>query len=303
MPGDRLLNICIRTNRPHVRLSCLMPGCRCEEESIAVRAFAINLDRCDDRRAHVTAELDRAGLDYEIISGVDGRDLDLDDPELIDPAMLMSIAHRPGAAGCALSHLRVCQRVLADRLDHALVLEDDVQLAPGFADAAGALASQLTGAEVALLNFESSGGTCLLSREGAVSLSPPWQLALPLDVRQPVSGAGYVITRAACERIVDGMLPLRALPDDWGFYFSEGMLDRVRCVVPMPVRKHPGFGSTVEHRPATSMRLRVRDIAARHEVPFVLDVIAYRRQRVWRRQTQTEFVDRPFVEKPTRLGL
>jgi glycosyl transferase family 25 len=269
-----------------------------------VRAFAINLDRCADRRAHVTAELDRSGLDYEIISGIDGRDLDLHDPQLIDPAMLARISHQPGSAGCALSHLRVAQRVLEDDHSHALVLEDDIQLPAGLAEMVDTLAAQLTGAEVALLNFESSGtGPCLMSRDPAMSLPGPWELALPLDVGQPVSGAAYVITREACERIAGGMLPLRALSDDWAFYFRAGMLDRVRCVVPMPVLKHPGFPSTIEYRPATSLRLRVRDIAARHQIPFVLGLIAYRRQRVWRRQTQLEFTDRPFIEKPTRLGL
>jgi glycosyl transferase family 25 len=274
------------------------------EKEHVVRAFVINLDRCPDRRAHMTAELARAGVEYEIISAVDGRDLDLHDPRLMDPAMLASIAHRPGSAGCALSHLRVLQRVLADGHSHALVLEDDIRLPAGLAEMVDALAPQLTGAEVALLNFESSGTSpCLMSRDPTVGLTPPWELALPLDVGRPVSGAAYVITREACERIADGMLPLRALSDDWAFYFREGMLDRVRCVVPMPVSKHPGFPSTIEYRPATSLRLRVRDMAARQHVPIILDVIAYRRQRLWRKQTRTEFVDRPFIEKPTRLGL
>ncbi len=47
----------------------------------------------------------------------------------------------------------------------------------------------------------------------------------------------------------------------------------------------------------------MRDLAARHHLTIALKLIAYRQQRVWRRQTQTEFVDRPFIEKPTRLGL
>jgi glycosyl transferase, family 25 len=269
-----------------------------------VRAYVINLDRSADRRAHITAELERAGVEYEIISAVDGRNLDLRDPRLVDPALLASIAYQPGLAGCAFSHLRVFQRVLADRLDHALVLEDDIQLPAGVADLIDTLVPQLTGAEVALLNFESRRtGACLISREGSMSLSPPWDLALPLDIGQPVSGAAIVITRAACERIAAGMLPLRAVSDDWAFYFREGMLDRVRCVVPMPVSKHPGFSSTIEYRPAGSLRWQVRDLAARHHLTIVLKAIAYRRQRLWRRQTQTEFVDRPFVEKPTRLGL
>ncbi len=69
-----------------------------------------------------------------------------------------------------------------------------------------------------------------------------------------MSGAAIVITRAACARIAAGMLPVRAVSDDWAFFFLEGMLDRVRCVAPMPVTKHPGFPSTIEYRPAGSLR-------------------------------------------------
>ena len=40
-----------------------------------MRAYVINLARSLDRRAHITAELRKTGLDYEIIAAVDGRDL------------------------------------------------------------------------------------------------------------------------------------------------------------------------------------------------------------------------------------
>ena len=41
--------------------------------------------------------------------GVDGGDLDLQDPQIIDPSVLDSDWFRPGVAGCAMSHLRVYQ--------------------------------------------------------------------------------------------------------------------------------------------------------------------------------------------------
>ena len=53
-----------------------------------MHAYVINLARSPERLAHMTAELEKARLDYEVITGVDGRDLDLDDPAVIDPALL-----------------------------------------------------------------------------------------------------------------------------------------------------------------------------------------------------------------------
>ena len=93
-----------------------------------MQVYVVNLARSPERRAHITAELAKTGLDYEIVTAVDGRDLDLDDVTLITPALLARNAFPAGAAGCALSHLRVYEEVLARGLDHALIIEDDVTL-------------------------------------------------------------------------------------------------------------------------------------------------------------------------------
>ena len=52
-----------------------------------MHVYVINLARSRDRRAHITAELQRAGLDFEFIPAVDGRTLDLSDSTLIDPSL------------------------------------------------------------------------------------------------------------------------------------------------------------------------------------------------------------------------
>ena len=55
-----------------------------------VHAFVINLARSPARREHITAELHKAGLDYQIIEGVDGRVLDVDNPAMVAPSLLTS---------------------------------------------------------------------------------------------------------------------------------------------------------------------------------------------------------------------
>lgn len=266
-----------------------------------MHAYVINLDRSPDRRAHIAAEFGKTGIDYEIVSGVDGRDLDLHDPRTIDPSSLEMSWFRPGVAGCALSHLSVYRTILADGLDRALVVEDDVTLSADLRTLVDALAPHLVGAEVALLNYDSNN-TCLMSSRDAESLPSSRLLALPIDVYQPVSAAAYVITREACERMEKSILPMRAMADDWAFYFMEGILDRVRCVVPMPIIKNPEFGSTIDYHPQSSVRVRLREMAIRHEIRPFLDVIAYRRRRILRQHTRIELVDQPFVAKPSRLG-
>lgn len=265
-----------------------------------MHAYVINLARSPERRAHITAELGKYGISHEVVDGVDGRDLDLQDPQIIDPSVLDSDWFRPGVAGCAMSHLRVYQEILDAGSDHALVLEDDIIVPADLIRLADIVADQMDGAEVALLNYDSKE-TCKMSREGAVRLPSSRMLVLPIDVSQPASSAAYIITRDACERMIKSILPFRARPDNWGHFYNEGALDRVRCILPLTVTKAPEFGSTIDYNSQGSAKARLLGIITRYNIRFLQKAIAYRRQRIWRKLTQAELVDEPFVVKPSRL--
>ena len=262
-----------------------------------MRAYVINLVRSPERRENITAQLIKHGIDYEIIEAVDGRDLDLTDSQVtvdIAPSFLAADWFRPGHAACALSHLRVYRKILDDGYDRALVLEDDVTIPADLSSLADAVAQQLVGAEVALLNFDSPQA-CRVSRRDAVALPSSRQLVLPIDLSQPVSGAAYVITREACERMNKGALPVRAKVDNWAYFYNEGIIDRLRCVVPLAVTKDPHFGSTIGYNSDASLKARILAVITRHNLRVFQRIVVRRRERIWRRYTQVEFVD----EQPT----
>jgi glycosyl transferase family 25 len=263
-----------------------------------MHAYVINLARSPERRAHIIEELAKSGIDYEIVNGVDGRDLDLRDSQTVEPSMLTKSWFRAGVAGCALSHLRIYRKILADGLDRALVLEDDVTLPGDFGSLIDIAADNLVGAEVILLNYDSRD-PCRMSLEGSVHLPSSRLLVLPIDVGQPASSAAYLITRKACKRMNEGILPVRVRPDDWGFFYREGMLDRVRCVMPLAVAKNPVFGSTIDYYSQQSAKARLLDKVT--QVPLFYHAVAYRRRRIFRKWTRTELVNKPFIEKPSRL--
>ena len=266
-----------------------------------MRAYVINLARSLDRRAHITAELKKTGLDYEIITAVDGRDLDLHDSATIDPAFLTEIVCAAGSAGAALSHLSAYRKIIADGVDKALVLEDDVMVPADLASLADAVAGQLTGAEVALLSVDCPD-PCRMSREGSIPLPSGRLLALPIDVHQPRSGGAYIITREACERLVKCALPLRVQADTWWFFYREGILDRVRCVVPFSVAKNPKFTSTIGiYSLGDGLRARLVGPVMRLKIPVLDHFFRHRRQRIFDQWGQSEFADTPFIEKPSRL--
>jgi glycosyl transferase family 25 len=266
-----------------------------------VHAYVINLERSPDRRAHIIAELSRTGLDYEIIKGIDGRDLDLRDPAIVDASLVAGSAFPAGVAGTALSHLKVYQTIVADGLDEALVLEDDTTLPADLNSLADTVADQLTGSEVALLYYLSEG-TIKISTEGSVHLPSSRQLALPIDIRQVRSAVAYIITREACERMIKTVLPVRVDADDWWFFYREGALDRVRCVAPLTVGLNYQFRSTIgTYGLGNGIKAALLEPLLRSKIPFLHQVISYRRQRISRQWTRSEMVDMPFIEKPSRL--
>lgn len=269
-----------------------------------MHAYVINLARSPDRRAHIVAELQRTGLDYEMVPAVDGRTLDLDDTDLIDPSLVARSPFVAGAAGCALSHFHIYQKILDDGRDQALILEDDIRLPADLDDLADEVAGHLTGAEVALLNYASCPpGPLGISPKGSIDLPAARLLALPIDVRQLVNSGAYVITREACERMVEHLLPIRAHADGWRFFYEEGLLDRVRCVLPQPVPKSPKFESTIGlYSLGNGVKARLVGPLVRRKIPGLHQAILYRRQRIMRNWDRAEVVNQPFVEKPSRIA-
>lgn len=267
-----------------------------------MHAYVINLARSPERRAHIAAELGKTGLTHEFVSAVDGRDLDLHDQTVVSPAMLEKDYFLSGSVGCALSHLRAYQSIVAAGLEQALVLEDDVILPEDLEATVDAIALHLTGAEAALLNYSSWDGVCKLSQRGAVPLQASSLLALPIDLGSLCNAAAYVITREACERMIEGALPLRANADEWRFFFEQGFLDRIRCVHPMAITKSAEFESTIGfYSLGSGLKGRLAAPLVRHRIPLVHQFLVRRRQRLQRFGERTELLSEPFILKPSRL--
>jgi len=266
-----------------------------------VHAYVINLARSRDRRAYISGELKKAGLDYELVTAVDGRELDLGDELVIHPSFLTRTAGSAGSAGASLSHLSVYRKIIEDGHDAALILEDDVKLPADLGRLADAVGARLGGAEVALLSVDSPD-PCQLSAARAAPLPGGRQLALPLDVAQPRSAGGYVITREACERIVKNLPPIRVQADSWWFFYREGMIDRVRCVAPLPVLKNPNFISTIGfYSLGNGIRARLAGPLVRGKIPGLHQFLSRRRGRIYQQWGRAEVTAGPFVEKPSRL--
>ena len=68
-------------------------------------AFYINLDHRTDRKEHVEKELGKLGIQAERFN---------------------AIKMQNGAVGCSMSHLKILQDARTKKLDHVLIMEDDI---------------------------------------------------------------------------------------------------------------------------------------------------------------------------------
>lgn len=124
--------------------------------------YVISLARSTYRRQWMTGQLDRLGLPFEIVDAVDGEHLDAASARVADRRLL------PAEQGCLLSHAALWQRMVDQRTPWAVILEDDVHLAPSITDFLAQL--QLSDHEPVLCKLETMLATVTLER-GALQSS------------------------------------------------------------------------------------------------------------------------------------
>jgi len=97
-----------------------------------MKIFVINLPKDVDRHAHISRQLDKLHLEYEIVPGILGAGLSPEDRHIHyndrKAKWRQSRSLVPAEIGCALSHLKVYREIVARGIECALVLEDDVVL-------------------------------------------------------------------------------------------------------------------------------------------------------------------------------
>lgn len=183
-----------------------------------VRTYYINLDRRPDRRDRMDALAKARGLDVTRIAAVDAAAADFStlaqDMMRKGPTGEMS----DGTLACTLSHFKTWKTFVDDPSagDHAVVLEDDVVLAPSTHQVLADLsAAHLAGYGLVKLElFDTMTKGAFVGR--TVPLSDGFALR---DSFQILAGAAaYVITRDLARRLLDYRSAIRVPIDHFLFY-------------------------------------------------------------------------------------
>ena len=261
-----------------------------------MKTFVINLERSTARRAFMQRQLDSRGLAFEFVRAVDGAALSDDEvARVCDFERLARWPHlrRRGVYGCLLSHYRIYERMVAENLPCALVLEDDVVVDAALGELLRALEPQLQANEVLLLYSQNTYMPTVLSEQHAHRLpGGTHQLSYPLEPWACGSTSGYIISQQAARALQALLLPIHCAADTWGLFYDEKAIASLRCVTPFPV-KPAGFKSEIDYVAPASLLGRALTFIDEQQFFPLKQLLDYRRRRGHARAMQYSFSREP----------
>ncbi|WP_414709285.1 glycosyltransferase family 25 protein [Rhizobium sp.] len=207
---------------------------------LRLKTYLINLDRAEDRLAFMSEELSRAGLSFERVSAVDGRNIVFPIPEF-DAAAYRRCHGRqanPSEVGCYLSHIECAKRFLASSEPHALILEDDLIFPEDFGDLLRASLNAAATWDILRLSTVNTG-----RKYPFLDITQKRSLAVALT-REKGSGA-YIINRRAARWMVEKLVPMR-LPYDLAYDLEHLAGLRSVFVTPVPVDQLTNFPTQIQ---------------------------------------------------------
>jgi glycosyl transferase family 25 len=255
-----------------------------------MKTFVINLERSKERRAYIERHLQTLGLDFEIIPGVDGRLLSEED--LARLCNLEAIKRSPhwlnkGAIGCALSHMKVYERMVEEKLDFAFIIEDDLVLPKTIITDLKEIEKEIKQKEIIQLFF-ASFTPCPLSRAGMINLTYG-SLVYPVKAIQPISAAAYCISKKAAEGMIKHILPIRVAADAWNHYYKLGAFDSLRCFYPLRLEvKH--FKSVIDYIDPNSKKGVFSEWLDKAKIPGVHQLLKWVRKQTIKKKTNQFFL-------------
>ena len=204
-----------------------------------MKAYLINLDRCQDRLAASKQELDAAGIPFERMRAVDGKTLTTEEVAQSCSRFGFLLANgrrvKINELACALSHQACYRAGLQSGEDYFAVFEDDLTVnAEAFAFAADLVAHENDPKRPMLWLLNHRNLVPDPGHPGSVRL-----LDTEDDVAHTWGAEGYVLNRAAAERILAVADPVRYVADAWPTYARHGIDVRVVFPTACAIRDTP----------------------------------------------------------------
>jgi len=244
------------------------------------KVFVISLKSDIERRKNITLQLEKQKIDYEIIDAIIGKELSRETNLEIDWEFAESNSSwaSKGALACSLSHLKAYRAIINQNLDFALVLEDDTILNADVSGFISKVNDQLYKNEVLLLYY-ATWEKCFLSTKNSIDVYKQYRIVNPINPKQLISANAYIITREACQNILEFQNPLKTICDSWGVFYENNVVKNIRCIVPM-LANTGDFKSSINYVTSKSLLGRFLSIVERYKLFPLYDILRYRRKKM-----------------------
>lgn len=187
-----------------------------------IKTYVINMKKDVEKRLKIESQLKQHPyLDFEIFTAIEGGKLS--DEEKTNKCDLALFNEKYGfgatlpALGCSLSHYNLYIKIFQSEDDFALVLEDDALIGKEIEIIINELKEQLIDKEpkVILLTPEFR-----YNIKGQTFTHPKFQLYKNIS---GIMTSGYLINKNGAKLLVDNLLPIRFLADDYNAFKSFGL--------------------------------------------------------------------------------
>jgi glycosyl transferase family 25 len=197
-----------------------------------IQTFIISLPKDRNRREYLGNQLQKLGVPFSIVNAVHGNSLSAEELNAsYDRRKAVRLFNRElskGEIGCALSHISIYKKMVAENIPYALVLEDDANILDE--DLAATLA------KLAALHPAETPVAVLLNHVERYNANKKVQLDENRCVYEAYRGCcahAYFITKAAAEILARQLYPAYVVADKWE-YFQENYI-AVEALVPYAI--------------------------------------------------------------------
>ena len=201
-----------------------------------IHTFIISLPKDAHRREQLGKKLQDLAMPFSVINAVHGKSLSAEELDAsYDRDKAIALFNRElsrGEIGCALSHVSIYRKMIAEDIPYALILEDDAKILDDELPASLSKLAQVYSGQApvaVLLNH-------VLRYDGSTKMPLDDSRSL-YDAYRGVNAHGYFMTKAAAEILAKNLYPVYVVADKWE-YFQEQYFP-VKAMVPYPIGLAP----------------------------------------------------------------
>jgi len=248
------------------------------------KAFVISLTHSTERRKSINEEFSRVNLDFEFIDAVDGRKLVLKNNPEINYEIIIKSSNwlTPNIIGASFSHLKCYKKIVDENLDFALIFEDDIKFnIKNVLNLTENIIKSTLPDSVALLYYQSFEKITIHHKNGRELGEKTFSYQVD-DLYDLVSGAGYIIGRKSCEKMIKILLPIHIGPDCWQYCFQKGAFKNLYILYPMPCSTY-NFRSTVTNLSIFekgTLKSKIIHIIDKYKIPLFNQYLKFRRKKM-----------------------